>query len=812
MRTVFATGFLFFTVTTLALGQIPKPDDAPLPLSPEEAVKQFRLPPGLHMELAASEPLIREPSGVCWDEHGHLFVCELHGFNLDGQIDIDELNKTGKLDKVVRRFFVPEEIEKEALAGTYGTVKRLTDRDGDGRMDHMDVWADHLPACFGLCAARGGVIVVCAPDIIFLADRDGDGQAEVREVLFTGFATGVLDRRMGDPKWGLDDWIYIGRPHRDALITGPHLPKPVQMPDTDFRIKADGSAIEPVSGAVGGLGMTFTESGDRFISSIGWPAHFVAPLPWQSLARNPYVVTPDLMVQVFPDRRVYPTSKAHPWRTKRADDPGFAKYYTDGWGIAESAPNGYFTSCCAPLIYQDDRLPGLRGQLLACEPAQNLIHRSVVERDELLLKLRRQAGEETSEFLTTNDSWFHPIALSHGPDGNLWITDFYREIIEDYSAIPRYLQQQYGLTNGKDHGRIWKIVSDSAPVAPAADMSHLTANELASEVGSSLYWRRETARRLLVERKLTTAAPKLVAIAASAQQPAAVINAAQTLEALDQLPNELLVKLLSHDNGGVRRQALQLAERRLATNRDLTNAALRLADDTESYVRLQLAFTLGATPDGRVLTTLANLARKYGNELWMRSAILSSLAGRGTELLSELTLSTSTIGAAGDLLEPLCASISARRQPQELSTALIQISSIQDIAVQTTCLQGIRKSFGTSTAVNVNEDARRAVKQMSVGNTPNVSALALSLIRLMRLEAPAEREARLTDGVRKLNDATMNTDDRLSVIAELSAEDDAVIAPALAAGLPSATPRSSRSDSECHFLSPRSNSRAAGRD
>ena len=271
-----------------AMAQIPAPDDAPQPVPPEIAAGQFKLPPGLRMELVASEPLIREPSGVCWDERGRLFVCELHGFNLDGQIDIDEVNKTGKLDTVVRRFFVPEHIEEAAKAGTYGTVKQLIDTDGDGRMDKADIWADHLPACFGICPARGGIIVVCAPDIIFLADRDGDGKAEVREVLFTGFSTGVLDRRMGDPKWGLDDWIYVGRSHRDATITGPHLPHPVALPDTDFRIKPDGSAIEPISGAVGGLGHTITESGDRFVSSIGWPAHLVAPLPWHLLARNPF--------------------------------------------------------------------------------------------------------------------------------------------------------------------------------------------------------------------------------------------------------------------------------------------------------------------------------------------------------------------------------------------------------------------------------------------------------------------------------------------------------------------------------------------
>ena len=89
-------------------------------------------------------------------------------------------------------------------------------------------------------------------------------------------------------------------------------------------------------------------------------------------------------------------------------------------------------------------------------------------------------GEERAEFLTSTDPWFHAIALAHAPDGSVFIADFYREIIEDYSAIPRYLQQQYGLVDGKDRGRIWRLTHGDAPRAPAADMSRLGVEQLAS--------------------------------------------------------------------------------------------------------------------------------------------------------------------------------------------------------------------------------------------------------------------------------------------------------------------------------------------
>src|SRR5262249_23013801 len=242
----------------------------------------------------------------------------------------------------------------------------------------------------------------------------------------------------------------------------------------------------------------------------------------------------------------YPTSRPHPWRTRRAEDPGFAKFYTDRYGIQESAPNGFFTSACSPLVYQDRTLPGLRGQLLACEPAQNLVHRAVLERDGSRLRLRRAPGEEKAEFLTSSDPWFHAIALAHAPDGSVFITDFYREIIEDYSAIPRYLQQQYGLVNGKDHGRIWRLTHDKALAAPSADMSGLGPEQLAGEVGSPHFWRRQTARGLLVERQAGGAAPALARGSRESAEPAAVLNALHTLDGLGMIRTADLESALAH--------------------------------------------------------------------------------------------------------------------------------------------------------------------------------------------------------------------------------------------------------------------------
>ena len=167
--------------------EIPKPDDAPQPKAPAESKKCFKLPEGFRIDLIASEPLIRDPSCLAWDERGRLFVTEIHGYNLEGHLDVRELNKTGELDLSIRRVRVDEAMKAEARKGQRGSLKLLRDRNGDGRMDEVIVWADDLPAAYGVVPARGGLIVMAEPHIFFFADTNGDDKPDVRERIFTGF-------------------------------------------------------------------------------------------------------------------------------------------------------------------------------------------------------------------------------------------------------------------------------------------------------------------------------------------------------------------------------------------------------------------------------------------------------------------------------------------------------------------------------------------------------------------------------------------------------------------------------------------------
>jgi putative membrane-bound dehydrogenase-like protein len=793
--------FLFLVSGAAALstavpGEITKPADAPKPLAPTESAKLVQLPHGFRLELVAAEPLIRQPSGMCWDEHGSLFVTELHGYNREGQYDIDDLNKTGELDRVVRRISANDNAVRRAEKEQIGTVKRLVDTDGDGVMDRAEVWADGLPVCMGLCPARGGVIVVCSPDILYLADRDGDGTAEVREKLYTGFKVGIIERRINSPQWGPDNWIYVDG-GQGGHITGPNLPAPVDLPVTGFRLKPDGSAIEPVPGHTGTYGFTFNAEGDRFVVSTGTPGIQVAPLPWRYLARNPDVAISASRRNAANYNRTFPISMAHPWRNKRAADPGFSKYYRDRYGAAESDPNGYFTSACSPLVYQDSALPGLAGQILACAPAQNFVHRAELQRDGIRLNIRRLPGGEQSEFLASSDIWFHPIHLSIGPAGGIWIADFYREIIEDYSAIPRYLQQQYGLDDGKDHGRIWRLVHDDMPKATSADMSRLSTLQLASETASPRFWRRQTARRLLLEhpehangkasqitvnmlgKKAWEGGPHLAEVA---------INVLYTLEGIGQLDVTVLLSALLHGNPAVRRHGLRLAEKHFDDLDVLLKAALNLAESKSEIVRLQLALSLGESSDPRSLEVLAKLARNHGEEEWLDGAILSSLGGRGGEMLQNLLSKPDEIGQARSLAARLCSAVANRRNNEELSDTILRVTKVENRNLQVECLKGLRAPFESATTITLEEPAREALMRLAATGEDEVRAAALDLTRVFKLESAAERTARVANALNEVANLQLSAERRMTAVRSLASENDGAIIDSLLDAYASATP------------------------
>ena len=179
-------------------------------LAPDAALKAFEVADGLRVELVAAEPLVESPCAMAFDERGRLFVAENRGY-------------------------------PSTTNPPQGDIALLEDTDGDGRMDKRTVFADGLTFPNGVMPWRGGLIVTCAPDVLYFKDTDGDGKADERTVLLTGFATtGSTQLRVNAPTLGPDGWIYLAAGLSGGEITCPSHPERAALHMTaDVRFHPD---------------------------------------------------------------------------------------------------------------------------------------------------------------------------------------------------------------------------------------------------------------------------------------------------------------------------------------------------------------------------------------------------------------------------------------------------------------------------------------------------------------------------------------------------------------------------------------------
>lgn len=798
---------------------IQRAGDAPQPLSPEESAAKIVLPDGFRIELVASEPVIEEPSCVAFDPRGRMFVCELHGYNVEGEIDVAELNKTGKLDRKVRRIrweLQGGPIAEAAAKRQYGVLKMLTDTDGDGLMDKAEVWADDLPACYGVLPARDGVIVTCAPDIVYLGDKDGDGRVDVRETLFSGFKMRVMERGINNPIWGLDDWIYVGAGSQGGRITGPNLAQPVDMPHSDFRIKADGSAIEAVNGRVGTFGLTQNSNGDRFPSSGGRPAMYALPLPQRYLTRNSYVATPQTNHFAAPYNRGFRISQPHPWRVRRRRDPAWIKFYGD-----HETNSNYFSGGCSNTFYGDALFPEqYLGNLFYCEPSLNMVHRCVLTRAEGGYRGERAPSEKQSEFLASTDQWFRPMNLRVGPEGALYIVDMYREIIEDYSAIPRFLQQQYGLDKGRRHGRLWRLLPQDAQGASDWNMSQLSGEELVKVVDSTNAWRRMTAHRLLLKQGDGDHLQGLAILLRENGSAASCVHALHILKTTQRLQPADVLAALQHSDYSVRVHALRMAEPWIDSDKSIRDAVLAAADDSDSSVRIQVAMTLGESSLPEVAPALAELARRRGKDRWMSAAIMSSCNEHSPALLSLLLTSPEKMENAGPLLRPLSATLAGQRNVKAMSDVLTAIGGLSE-SIQVECLLGfndvvsrVKDRFPasddgwagaarllTAESESVRDLATQLSSKLPMANQEEMNRIFAAAIDKLALESASAEEKqrairvlanapanRLMEAAAPLLDASQPVSLQLTAIESLSSSSSPQVGSMLLKNWPSFTP------------------------
>jgi putative membrane-bound dehydrogenase-like protein len=628
------------------------------PLSPREEQATLRVPPGFRVELVACEPAVVDPVALAFDEGGRLFVAEMRGYPNRGVA-------TGTI--------------------TSGRIKLLEDRDGDGFYEHSTTFADGLRLPSSVMPWKGGLLVADAPDLIYLEDTDGDDKADLRRVLYTGFDLSNSEQLPSGLQWGLDNWV-----HACAGMAGGTI-RSAEKPDAPavmlrgrgirFRPAVPGS-LEPTSGG-GQYGLAATEweqwltaTNNQHLRHIVLPDHY--------LRRNP-VLPVNAVTLDIPDHgaacKVYRLSPFEAWRverTRRRKGGPDARRFPS----TELVPGGYITSGCSPVVYLADLFPAAyRGNSFVCDPANNLVHRDVLVEHGATFVARR--GDADCEFLASPDNWFRPVWLTVGPDGALYVADFYREAIETPLSLPDDIKAKVNLQS-RGRGRIWRIVPEGKQARRRPALRKAPTAELVEHLIDANIWWRLTSQRLLVERQDRTAVPALRKLAREASFAPGRAHALWTLHGLGALEDEQIERALRDPEAGVREQALRLADDRLRGSARLRKAVAVLADDPSPRVRFQLAFTAGEADSAETAGALARLARRQGNDTWTQTALLSS-AYRLAPALLEALFADQELARSADadqrrLLTRLAALVGARPDDADVTRALRLLAGARDAA------------------------------------------------------------------------------------------------------------------------------------
>ncbi len=497
-----------------------------------------------------------------------------------------------------------------------GRIRLLEDRDTDGVYEHATVFAAGLNFPNGVLPAHGGVFVTAAPDLLFLKDTDGDGVADEKRVVFTGFGEGNQQLRANGLTWGLDNWIYGANGRSDGNIRRPDDPpdKAVSIRGRDFRFSPDGSRFEASSGQ-SQFGQTSDDWGNRFLSWNTIPIrHALFDLAF--IDRNPRlavfavrdIADPTDTGQVFP---ISPRPQT------------FNRESTD-----------FYNALAGLTVYRGDALGrDYADSAFMGESLTNLVHRRALMPAGPTFVARR--SEHDREFLASRDPWFHPVYLTTGPDGALYVVDFYRRWVEHPAFVAESLRGGVDWRQGAGHGRIWKVSrrENTWPPRPQPQLDKLPTLELVRHLESPNGWRRDTTHRLLLERRDPQSLPQLRSMIAGNGLSQSKIHALAVLQGLDQLDDGLLVRGMEAGEEHVRQFAIRLAAPRLAQSPVLREALLTMTDFPSPVVRFQLALALGQLEGPDKIAALVKLADLEARDEVIPLAVIGSLGNGGGDFL-----------------------------------------------------------------------------------------------------------------------------------------------------------------------------------
>ncbi|MEJ1237764.1 PVC-type heme-binding CxxCH protein [Chryseolinea sp. T2] len=576
-----------------------KRDPAPRyqePLSPEESAKLIQVPVGFDLELFASEPDIINPIAMTWDERGRLWVIE----TVDYPNNVLEDKSTGD-----------------------DRIKICEDTNGDGKADKFTIFADKLNIPTSIVLANGGAIVSQAPYFLFLKDTNGDDKADVKEVLCEGW--GTFDTHAGPStlQYGFDNkiWGVVGYSGFKGKLAG----QDMQFSQGVYRFAPDMSTFEFVSPTTNNTwGLGFTEDNDIFASTANNTHSVFVGIPFKGAQRvNGMPITGSAKLDGH--------YAMHPITSKVRQVDVFG-------GFTAASGHSFYTARAYP--------SGYVGNAFVSEPTGHLVHVANISKS--------GAGFTESDgwnLFAGADEWVAPVDAKVGPDGAVWVLDWYNFIVQ-HNPTPTPDRGGYTAQTGKgnayenplrdkSHGRVWRVVSKTAKRYDPITLSRENTDGLIEALSNdNLFWRL-TAQRLLVERGNADVVPALVKLAGNASDNNyyGSLHALWTIDGLKAASSgegkDAMTRAVSGNVPAIRKAALQILTRNGWTGNDILSSKLLM--DADPGVRLSAINSLqdvSSSADVGKAIYDASVDPIVSKDYWLSQAAYVSAGMHASEFMS----------------------------------------------------------------------------------------------------------------------------------------------------------------------------------
>ncbi len=664
----------------------------PSALSPEESMKKMSVANGFAVQLFASEPHVFDPVALEFDEQGNAYVVEMPDY--------------------------PYEVEP---GKGHGRIRILKDTDGDGKIDKSVIFAENVTEATSILPWKGGLIVTAAPNILYLKDTNGDGKSDVSEVLFSGFFQNNSEAQVTSLKLGVDNWIYANNRGQSGKVVYSKTPgaAPLEVRGADFRFRLDRDVFELETGP-GQFGQTINDWGHRFFTENS--IHLQqAIIPWRYTHRHPYMPSSKFNVSITDHEEImFQEIPPAYWRAERSARRN--RMYKEANLSRIEYAEDRFTGASGGTIYNGDALPDeLYGNIFTTDVSGSLIHRDILTPSATspVLVAKRADSEKNREFIYSTDTWFRPVTFSVGPDGYLYILDYYRQHIETPVSIPDDLKAEMDFMAGSDMGRIYRVIPSNSSYKPVSvNLRDASSAELLKYLSHKNGWYRSNAQRLLLERQDKAIIPAVKDLVSNAQDSRARLHALYVLEGMNALDIAIVKKALQDSEPGVRENAIILAERFPKT----LPLVIELINDPSKRVALQAVLSLGEFKGKAVTRALADAVKIHGQNEWFRSAVLSSNQGSSAEILNYLAKDDSFFSKEEawklSFVQDLSNVIGARYDKTQFAAYLSLLSgkALSGTNIQTAALKGLK------TGLNKNEATKELASQLNTGTVDDVKA------------------------------------------------------------------------------------------